>query len=399
MLRKTLTSMLAALLVVGGTGTAIAAPLHPAGPGTAPSAGLAAPAPGPAEPGKDLKPGAITLSGRLECVTSLSSPHYEVNGYVLIFQEAVTLDNLAGQHVIVTGTPVTGPSIYMRKSLAVASIVEASTYTPPVAAPGLPPAPATPALPPATAPEVPPAPAPATPAMPPSTAPELPPVNSSEVPAFDPVPLWGSPYYILFGQIEATDTDHVLIHETRSGLVRLSLRSNSVDLASLAGQRVGLIASRDPGIEGSRRYCVIDAVILTGDLGKQLHLGPIYSAPQNPITIMLRDRKLTLDQAPIVGNGRTLVPLRAIGEALGARVDWNPATQTATVALGGREVKVTVGSNRVLIAEPDATQKIIYSDIAPVIAGGRTLVPVRVISEGLGLQVGWNEATHTVTLD
>lgn len=410
MLRKTLASMLAALLVVGGASTAIAAPSHTAGPGTAPSSGpTSSIAPGPSLPAvpspteavKDLKPGSMTLSGRLEYVTSLSSPHYEVNGYVLIFQELSTLESLAGQQVIVTGTPITEPSIYMRKSIAVESILEAAAYIPPVAAPGLPPAPATPAIPPATAPEVPPAPAPApaTPVVPPAPSPEQPPIGSSPVPDFDPMPLWGSPYYILFGQIEADDTAHVLIHETRNGPARLSLRSTNVDLAALAGQRVGLIASRDPGIEGSRRYCVIASVVLTGDLSSQLHLGPIYLAPQNPITIMLRDQALTLDQSPIVGNGRTLVPLRAIGEALGAQVDWNPATHTATVALGARKVKVTVGSNRVVIAESGAPERVIYSDIAPVIAGGRTLVPVRVISESLGLKVGWNEATHTVTLN
>lgn len=408
MLRKSLASMLAALLVVGGTSTAIAAPIHPAGPGTAPSSGPSptgsiAPAPStsPTEAVKDLKPGTLTLSGRLEYVTDLSAPHYEVNGYVLVFQEVSTLDNLTGQHVIVTGTPVTGPSIYMRKSIAVESILEASAYTPPVAAPGLPPVPALPAVPPVSSPELPPAPAPApaTPAIPPVSSPQLPPAESSQLPAFQPMPLWGSPYFILFGQIETDDAAYMLVHETHAGVVRLSLRSTDVDLAALAGERVGLIVSRDPGIEGSYRYNVIAAVVLTSDLAKQLPLGPIYAAPQKPISIVLHGRELVLDQAPIVGNGRTLVPLRAIGEALGARVDWNQTAQTATLALNGREVQVTVGSNRVVIAEPGQVGKVIYSDIAPVVAGSRTLVPVRVIAECLGLQVGWNETTNTVTLN
>lgn len=400
MLRKTLTSMLAALLVVGGTSSAIAAPVHSAGPGTAPSAGSTGsiPAlpegPSPTEGIKDLKPGSLTLSGRLEYVTNVSAPHYEVNGYVLIFQEVTSLDHLEGQHVIVTGTPVTGPSIYMRKSLSVESILEATANVSPIAAPGLPPV-TTPAIPPVTSPADP----PATPANPPAPSPELLPTENSQLPAFDPMPLWGTPYYILFGQIEADEAAHVLIHETQSGPVRLTLRSTAVDLEALAGQRVGLIASRDPGIEGSLRFHVVAAVVLTGDLGSQLHLGPIYTAPQKLITIVLHGRELTLDQAPIVGNGRTLVPLRAIGEALGARVEWNPASQTATVALGAREVKVTIGSNRVVISEPGQIDKVLYSDIAPIIASGRTLVPVRIISESLGLKVGWNEATHTVTLN
>ncbi|MDF2628113.1 MAG: hypothetical protein K0R39_1944 [Symbiobacteriaceae bacterium] len=369
MLRKTLASMLAALLVVAGSSTALAATAISAGPGTSPAPAL------PAAPRTDTAPkqGPLTLSGTLEYVTSISAPHYEVNGYVLIFPEQAALDSLAGQQVIVTGTPVTGPSIYMRKSITVESILETAAYTP--------------ALPPAT------------PAIPPVTSPTLPPVENVQTPAPEPMPLWGSPYYILFGQLEADGDTHVLVQETRAGFARLLLRSTDVDLTALVGERVGLIVSRDPGIEGSRCYNVIAAVALNGDLGSQLHLGPIYLAPQRPITLVLRNQELALDQAPIVGNGRTLIPLRAIGEALGAQVDWDQATRTATVTLGAREVKVTVGSNQVTVSEPGRAEEIIYSDIAPVIAGGRTLVPVRVFAESLGLKVGWDEATHTVTLN
>lgn len=357
MLRKTLSLMLAALLVLAFAG------------------GVAA-APGAS--------GTITVSGKLEYVTNLSAPHYEVAGYVLITQDQLMLQSSTGQQVVVVGTPVTEPTIYMRKAIAVQSLVTNSAYIPPKDEDQV-------SLPVIREPE--PAPAPAdpvkTPALPPAA-----PVTMPEV-----LPLWGSPYYILFGQIEAADGVHLLTQETPTGLFRVTLRSTAVDLSALVGQRVGLVAARDPGIEGAIRYNVIAAVVLTGDLSSKLAFGPIYSLPERPITILLNGKEVTMDQRPILGNGRTLVPLRAIGEALGARVTWNQADQTATVALGDREVKVTVGSNRVVLHDPARGDVVIYCDIAPVVAGGRTLVPVRVISESLGLSVGWNDATRTVTLN
>ncbi|HWI53541.1 MAG TPA: copper amine oxidase N-terminal domain-containing protein [Symbiobacteriaceae bacterium] len=370
MSRTILSVMLAALLVLTGTGGAAASP--------------------------NVSGGTVTVSGRLEYVTNLSAPHYELAGYVLIARAEVKLDQLAGQDVLVVGTPVSGPSIYMRKTLSVESVMVASAQLPPpkddgglVTIPVIkePPAPVTPA--------------PVTPAPDDKlTVPAIPPLDSTQTaPAPEPVPLWGTPYYVLFGQVEATGTAHLLVQNTPKGTARISIRSSEVDLAALVGKRVGLVAARDPGIENAVRYHVTAAVVLTDDLIGQLSLGPIYTVPDRPIRIVLRGKELALDQQPILGNGRTLVPLRAIGEALGARVTWNESTLTATVALGDREVNVTVGSNLVVVRQPGKADVITYSDIAPVVAGGRTLVPVRVISESLGLKVGWNEATHTVTLD
>lgn len=362
MLRKTLSLMLAALLVFAFAGGAVAAP------------GAS---------------GTITVSGRLEYVTNLSAPHYEVAGYVLITQDQLMLQSSTGQEVVVVGTPVTEPSIYMRKAIAVQSLITQSAYIPPSKGDD-----GTVSLPVIREPQ--PAPAPADPV----TVPVMPPADTgTPVTMPEPLPLWGSPYYILFGTIEAGDGTHLLAQETPTGQFRVTLRSTAVDLSALVGQRVGLVASRDPAIPGVISYNVIAAVVLTGDLSSKLAVGPIYMVPERPITIMLNGKEVAMDQRPILGNGRTLVPLRAIGEALGARVTWNQADQTATVALGDREVKVTVGSNRVVIHDPIRGDVVIYCDIAPVVAGGRTLVPVRVISESLGLKVGWNDATRTVTLN
>ena len=96
---------------------------------------------------------------------------------------------------------------------------------------------------------------------------------------------------------------------------------------------------------------------------------------------------------PIIQNDRTLVPLRAIFEAMGATVDWNSGTQTVTAVRNGVTVKLTVGST-VMSRNWDE----LPMDTAPVVLGGRTLVPARAVAEAFGADVGWDEATHTVTI-
>lgn len=419
MSRTILTVMLAALLVLTGTGGAAASP---------------------------MAVDALTISGRLEWVTEPATPHYEVAGYILLGTTPAQLQPLMDQDVVVMGKPVTEPTIYMHKAITVDSIMSQLTYdsrygkpalpvapppgsgTAPVPLyppdskiPGLIPAPAperppvTPTLPPTEPKPVPdtpvPGPAPETPAPVPTapdpkpgdtkpaphdliTIPAIPPVGSSVAPA--PAPLYGTPYFVLFGRIEAGANGYTVVRETANGTVRTPITSSTADLAALVGQQLGIVAARD-----GDRYLFVAAVVLTDDVGSLVKLGadPIYTAPAEAISVKLHGQAVTMDQYPILGNSRTLVPLRAIGEALGARVSWNDATRTATVALGAREVAVTLGTNRVVIREAGKADQTIYCDTAPVVAGGRTLVPVRALAESLGLAVGWDESTHTVTLD
>jgi hypothetical protein len=91
-----------------------------------------------------------------------------------------------------------------------------------------------------------------------------------------------------------------------------------------------------------------------------------------------------LDAAPDIIGGRTMVPLRFIAEALGAKVDWNGESMTATVELDGGLLAVTIDE-----AAPGM-------DVPAMLVNGRTMVPLRYISEGLGCDVKWNDARRTV---
>ena len=88
------------------------------------------------------------------------------------------------------------------------------------------------------------------------------------------------------------------------------------------------------------------------------------------------------DAAPYIANDRTYVPFRALGEALGATVEWSDTARTVTYTLGDTEIVMTIGDTTYTINGVEKTM-----DVAPEITGDRTYVPVRFVAEGLGFKV------------
>jgi hypothetical protein len=97
--------------------------------------------------------------------------------------------------------------------------------------------------------------------------------------------------------------------------------------------------------------------------------------------------------AALVRNGTLLIPLRSMFEQMGATVSYDARTKTVTVTKPGAEVKVTVGKPEVVIN--GETRPL---DVPPIIYKGVVLVPVRVISEGMGAYVQWVPDRHIVVV-
>ncbi len=92
-------------------------------------------------------------------------------------------------------------------------------------------------------------------------------------------------------------------------------------------------------------------------------------------------------------NGRTLVPMRAIFEALGATVDWNAKEGIITAYKGDTEVQLSISSPIALI-----NGKEVVMDTPVQLVLDRTLVPLRFVSNALGAEVNWDGSTKTVTI-
>ncbi len=109
------------------------------------------------------------------------------------------------------------------------------------------------------------------------------------------------------------------------------------------------------------------------------------------IRIEIFGKSVSFDQMPVNIDGRVLVPMRGIFETLGAEIEWREDLKSVTATKGGKKVVVTIDS-------PDAYIDGIYTamDVVPRIIQGRTMVPVRFVSEAMGENVDWDDATKTV---
>ena len=104
---------------------------------------------------------------------------------------------------------------------------------------------------------------------------------------------------------------------------------------------------------------------------------------------------LTLDVAPVIDaeTGRTLVPVRAISEARGAVVSWNPATKSVMILFGSTSIVLHIDSATALV---NGQTRML--DQPAVVVEGRTLVPLRFVAEALGGDVEWNGATREIKI-
>ena len=110
-------------------------------------------------------------------------------------------------------------------------------------------------------------------------------------------------------------------------------------------------------------------------------------------TVLLNGEEQSIDVSPVIQNGRTLLPIRAIIETFGGTANWAADDKTTAITYGENVVTLTVGSTRAFVNNKETE-----IGTAPIIIDGRTFLPVRFLSENLGLDVDWNEETKTVTI-
>ncbi|MBT9152683.1 MAG: Oligopeptide-binding protein AppA [Firmicutes bacterium] len=137
---------------------------------------------------------------------------------------------------------------------------------------------------------------------------------------------------------------------------------------------------------------ILSIIVLVAVLLTVFEIGA-SPARASTINITFNGRPLVADVAPVIRNGRSLVPFRAIFEALGARVTWDEATNTVAGYRGRQAVVLTIGSRTAWVNGPAVTL-----DVAPQVINGRTMVPLRFIAESMGANVEWVAATNTVSV-
>lgn len=119
---------------------------------------------------------------------------------------------------------------------------------------------------------------------------------------------------------------------------------------------------------------------------------PAYiSSEESTINVYYNNTKLVFDVEPIIIEGRTMVPLRAIFEAFNMDVSWNESTKKITATKEGLKVELTIGSKNAY-----KNGALVLLDVPAYIDSGRTMVPLRFIAESTGASVDWDGNIKTV---
>ncbi|GGD55735.1 copper amine oxidase N-terminal domain-containing protein [Paenibacillus nasutitermitis] len=108
-------------------------------------------------------------------------------------------------------------------------------------------------------------------------------------------------------------------------------------------------------------------------------------------TVYVNGVKLATDQAPKIVGSRILLPLRAIFEVLDSTVDWNAKAKTVTATRDDTTIVLKLGSKTATINNETVTL-----DVAAQLINGRTMIPVRFVSEAMGAEVDWNAGSKSV---
>lgn len=105
----------------------------------------------------------------------------------------------------------------------------------------------------------------------------------------------------------------------------------------------------------------------------------------------MNDKVVIMDANPVIQKGRVLVPIRAVTEALGGTVTFDPSKSSVYLERDIYVVDMPLGGVNIT-----ANNKPLTIDSPPLVIKGRVMVPLRFISEFLGAKVMWNAETRRV---
>lgn len=171
---------------------------------------------------------------------------------------------------------------------------------------------------------------------------------------------------------------------------RYYAQSNSVSIYS--GKKYYVYVECDNGWYHSDKDYTIEVIDESGNLINNYGEQKTTTENINKITVYLNGELLVFDQEPIIIDGRTLVPVRTIAEALGSFVDWDEKTQTAIIQRGLETVVFQIGNDKAY------SREIRNLDVSAQIINNRTLIPLRALSEIFGADVSWNEDTKEINI-
>jgi len=105
-----------------------------------------------------------------------------------------------------------------------------------------------------------------------------------------------------------------------------------------------------------------------------------------------------LDSPPVIKNSRTLIPIRAVVEALGGTIGWDGTTKKVTVTLKDTSIELWIGKPQATVNGQAKWIDDTNHKVMPEIINGRTMLPLRFVIENLGAHLDWDGITKTITI-
>ena len=215
------------------------------------------------------------------------------------------------------------------------------------------------------------------------------------------MPLYARPSWVQYRHLVEVDVEYAYCNYVAAGPVsKLDSSYNGLpllhDKTVYALQKTGGIMFFDINEDAEGE---LSAVTMASELVKEYQRQGKEKF-EKQVWVYLDQHPLTFSDADNLGqpfvdeNGRTLLPLRKVLEAIGVTVDYDGTTQSITMQNQEQKIQLTIGSPEVMIGG-----NIEILDCTPQIVGGRTYVPARVIFESFGCKVQWNGYGRSVYLE
>lgn len=129
-----------------------------------------------------------------------------------------------------------------------------------------------------------------------------------------------------------------------------------------------------------------------------LPVSPVMAASDR-ISVIIDGKRVSMEPAPRLQSGRTLVPIRMISEELGAQVNWDETDRTIQVNNTEGQNVTLWADNRLVCYEDDGQKTYDVCDVPSQIIDGRTYVPLRLVGNALGISVDWDNIDRSVHVD
>ena len=150
---------------------------------------------------------------------------------------------------------------------------------------------------------------------------------------------------------------------------------------------INIMAEDETGNKTSKSIIVVYSPL--PPLKLRLFIGKKY--------LYINSTKKTMDTAPIIKNGRTFLPVRAVIESLGGKIFWDETNKEVTILINGAEIHLFINKNKGIVngkEVPIDKDKGIY----PLIIHSRTYLPLRFIIENIGGSIQWNGKEKEITI-